>query len=144
MLGGVILESNDANRLKNVQNKVITILFGSCFNYNLDKIYFNLNILKVDDVYKYNVLITTQNIINKKSIEFLYNRYSNLFFNHDYNTRGNRLRLPTCELKMVKFNLIYRSIIEYNKLPDCVVEIESISVFKKENKSLLINKYVQQ
>ena len=140
--GGVLIASNYSNCIVKSQNKIMRILFGSFFGQNCDVIYHKLNILKVRDMYKFNISTVMFNVIEKSMTPFIYERLTSLFFTHDYNTRGSRHKVPICDSPMVKFNFIYRVIIEYNKLPNEILNSENIRTFKKGLKAFFMNAYI--
>ena len=95
--GGVLLAHGASNELKTLHSRVVKLLFGRFFNFaNANTIFRKLQLLKLEDMYKFNLMITMFNILKTDRIPFLYQKISTFGFQHSYNTRNNNLRIPLC------------------------------------------------
>ena len=140
--GGVLLADSCSNRLKKLQNRVIKLLFGK-FIYHLhsEELYLPLQFLKLDQIYKYNLMIAMYKISKENQVPFLYKNLEKYTFKHEYNTRSNILRVPICKTRNEYFNFIYRAILTFNETPNKIKEIDNFTTFKRELKLDYLNSY---
>ena len=140
--GGVLLSHSESNTLKKLQSRVIKSLFGQFYVFQRrEQLYGLLNILKLDDMYRYNLMVIMFKITNTNEIPFLYENVSNFAFKHAYNTRSNILKVPIRNNKYMSYNFIYRAILTYNELPNAVKEIKKFSTFKNDLKTHYLRLY---
>ena len=134
----MLASSNQSRRVKRIQDKILRMLFGCYFSPDAD-LYKCTGILRVDDVYRHKIVVTLYRIMFDSKIEFLYGNIQNLLFRHRYPTRNKRLMVPVIHSEVVRFNFIYRSIIEFNKLPSRLYEDTSASKFSRSVKQYFRN-----
>ena len=60
---------------------------------------------------------------------------------HNYNTRGEDLRLPPASLGRCKQDVVYKGLDLWNDLPNYIKNIESKHLLKKILKDKFINAY---
>ena len=131
--GALLASSNQSRRVKRIQDRILRMLFGCYFSPDAD-LYKCTGILRIDDVYRHKIVVTLYRIMFDSKIEFLYGNIQNLLFRHRYPTRNKRLMVHVIHSEIVRFNFIYRSIIEFNKLPSRLYEDTSASKFSRSVK----------
>ena len=140
--GGVLLAHSASNELKNLHNKVVKLLFARFFNLKTaEQVFSRLKILKLEDIYRYNLMITMFNIAKRDRIPFMYRKISSFGFKHAYNTRNNILRLPICYNSFFTYNFVYRAIKVFNDIPNKLKNIANFNSFKNCLKKYFVDKY---
>ena len=140
--GGVLLAHSASNELKNLHNKVVKLLFARFFNLKTaEQVFSRLKILKLEDIYRYNLMITMFNIAKRDRIPFMYRKISSFGFKHVYNTRNNILRLPICYNSFFTYNFVYRAIKVFNDIPNKLKNIANFNSFKNCLKKYFVDKY---
>ena len=74
-------------------------------------------------------------IIYEDKLGFLYCNISELLFQHRYQTRNKMLKVPKIHGEVVRFNFLYRSIIEFNNLSKTIKDAANASTFSQVLKS---------
>ena len=117
-----------------LQKRAIRIICKKDFYAHTTPLFFSSKILKLHDIYKYNLAI--QFYKNKDNSQ--YNRP------HLYETRSrNTLRTPLCRLTSSQHSVSYQSVQNWNEIPEVIKNSRSISIFKRQLKNYLLSKYTQ-
>ena len=129
----IVWENTYAYLLQNlflVQKRVVRNVVGASYLAHTSPIFKEFSILKLGDLYKFNICIYMHKQMNSSSYQVL----------HDLNTRNRDLarpvrhRLATCQKLAVSHN----GPLEWNSLPPNLRTIESIGRFKRELKQHIL------
>ena len=116
-----------------LQKRAIRIICNAPYNYHTTSLFHRLKILKLTDIYRYNVCI---HMFHKL-------KFSNLYaVTHTLNTRNRSMATPvyhrlTCTQHAVSF--LGPTI--WNSLPSSLKQIDGLPTFRKELKNFFINSY---
>ena len=116
-----------------IQHKrIIRLLTDSHFREHTTPLFSRLGLLKLLDIYKYNLLIYIQKLIWNGKFQP----------DHDVNTRSRNLAVPTFQrLTRTQQSVSYAGPSLWNDLPNYLKEIVSPSIFKRKLKVYLIGQY---
>ena len=121
------------SKLVTQQKKIIRIIAGANYLDHTSPLFYQLNLLKIKDIYTYFVAI----YMFKKTLNILQEPQ------HDLNTRYAHHRRPTYHrLTTSQHSIYYMGPTIWNSLPPRIKEIQTISSFKKKLKQHLISSYV--
>ena len=102
------------NRIFIIQKKTIRAINSLPYNSHTNLYFKNMNLLKVEDIYKRNVLLHIADRITRQ--EFRFN--SDV---HEHSTRGrNGINVPHCNLSHTMMSWKYRGMMLWNSLPESV------------------------
>ncbi len=134
--------SRSINHIAKIQKKSIRIINGKSYNYHTEPLFKTSDILKIQDQYKYNVLLFMQHIKHGKLPKSLNNL--NYFTNRPQQPQTRQIGLANC----TRPRTTYSSLLPHHKFPRIwneldisSQEIQSISHFKRRIKLLFISKY---
>lgn len=130
------------NKLQRTQNKVLKVLFQYEYKTPTIQLYRETKQLNIKQLYIYNTCVLIYKIIHKMI-------HSQLIFtkNRDhvkYNmlTRNaNKLHTIHPRTNLGKTTILYEGVKLYNNLPNNIIDIEIIAIFKKELKKHIIENY---
>ena len=121
------------NPLFILQKRAIRMVCQTEFLAHSDPLFFSCRILKLNDLYRYNLAI------------FMYQNKDNSSFqrSHFHNTRFRNDLLPPRErLTITQHSTIFQSISYYNSLPTQLKSLESLSSFKFRLKQHILTSYL--
>ena len=129
-MGGTF--SNHLNSL-NVQHKrVIRTLAGLPYLAHTSETFKNLKILKINDLYKYNLCIYM----------FQHKNHDIFRCNHPYNTRSREnAALNFSRTSLGQRSVFYAGPKYWNDLPASIKQAESLGIFKRKLKSYYLSAY---
>ena len=132
-------------RLITMQKKIIRIISFSNYNAHTEPLFKIFSILKLDDMYKHNILKFYYKLINRRIPVFFYNFTPfSAISQHKHNTRFKDHNLPTVKHEFAKNNLRYQLICQLNLQPKIItskVHTHSLAGFTKYSKYYLLNCY---
>lgn len=129
---------NHLNKLKVLQNKAIKFIYKLPHLEPTINLYTPKNFLNINNLYRYKICCYIFSVIKKK-------KHSNITFTnnstiHRHHTRQtNSLFLINVNSNFGKKSVHFRGIQTFNKLPDSLKLLESMTKFKNELKCFLIN-----
>ena len=120
------------NPLFLLQKRILRIMFNRPFLDHTNALFFESGILKVMDIYKYNL----------SNFMFL-NQHDQIFQNiSNYNTRRRNLLIPQFErLTSTQRSINFRGPHAWNRLPVHIRETESLGSFRGSVKEYFLNSY---
>ena len=114
------------------QKRTVRIISDAEFREHTDPIFKRLNILKLTDIYKINLLT----YVHKTRSHGYFQR------NHNVNTRSSNFATPTFHrLHQTQRAVSYAGPNHWNSLPENLKQIDKLSRFKIEVKKFFINNY---
>ena len=126
-----------------LQKRAIRLVNNSNYLDHTNPIFHNLNILKLNDLYKVRCLKYMYNVIFLNKYDFIQSSILSQQVEHNHQTRTTDLRLPTVKKDKFKQSIIYKSTFYWNKFKYLIPWVRGIHTFVKETKNLLINGYVE-
>ena len=133
--------------IKTTLNKILRcILKAHDLNYDYrplvrtNTLYINLNVLKLQDIYKYFLLKFVHFCFYRRFDIFL-EYFSNLLPIHNYNTRNIKINLPIVRLDIEKQFVLYKSCELINEIDDSFLIEQSSIRLKKSFKAKCIESY---
>ena len=118
--------------LVKIQKRIIRIILDEPFRAHTTPLFRKLGILKICDVYMYNLCI------------YMFDKVTNHNFSvqHEVNTRNRNLSVPRfCRLTCTQKSVSYSGPSAWNSLPDDLKSINKLDIFKAQLKSYLLNQY---
>ena len=120
------------NSLIMIQKRIIRSISNADFLAHTTPLFYRLGILKVEDLYKYNVVLDTYKKIKE-------GKYA---VTHDVNTRSRNLaKRKDHKLTRCRQSLTYNGPTQWNLIPDDLRNITSFSLFKNKLKIFYLQKY---
>ena len=124
-----------------LHERLVKNLFSEFFSGGVD-IFKTLKLLKICDIYRYNVCIHMFKFIRLNSNPCLADCLQISYPSHSYQTRNmNSLVTPFPRLNVNKMNFQYKFYQVWNELPDGLKNSRTLSVFKRDLKSFFVNQY---
>ena len=124
-----------SENLIKLQKRAIRIIAGASYTQSTTPLFLKFNILKLSDIYKYNI-----GIYMFKQIEA-----GNFQTQHNLNTRNRNLAVPQFHrLTTTQHSINFQGPNFWNTLPDSLKNLENVTKFKKELKKYLISLYSLQ
>jgi len=124
------------NKLILLQKRAIRILAGVPYLHHTDELFNDFKILKICDLYRYNVGLYMYRTLNLGNYDAELSAY--VSENSDrlvYTTRNNlSIRLPRYKCESSKSSVFYTSSKLWNELPLAVKSSESVNIFKRRFK----------
>ena len=115
------------------QKRIIRIMCNAKVGSHTSPLFYDLNLLKFHDIYKFHVLV------------FIFKSISEGHFKigHNLNTRQQNLAEPIFQrLSLTQRSLSYIGPVFWNQLPSHIREIDKLPLFKRTLKSYLLSSYV--
>ena len=123
---------NHLNPLFILQKRMIRNILNASKFQNSDPLFKILGILKLKDIYLFQILISTHK-------SFHDNKFN---IHHNFNTRNRNLAAPSFQrLTLTQQSFSYAGPSNWNKLPIFLRSIQSPNIFKKKLKQYLIDQY---
>ena len=124
-----------------LQKKVIRLVNGSGYYDHTTPIFKDLNILKFNDLFLYFICIYSFKMFNnlKCNAEDFILAVDNIQNVHSHNLRGNSLDLPKVNKYKFRQSIFYQVILNWNKFPQNLKQVGSLSVFKRKLKLSFFN-----
>ena len=127
-----VLQSND-DRIFKLQKKAIRAINCLTYNAHTNEYFKNMNLLKLNDIYK------------SKVLTYMFNSIETFPTNADthlYNTRhSNDLSIPRCYRARTQSTIFYKGVGLWNDLPEDIRSMQSVGAFKLLLKVMLIAEY---
>ena len=118
--------------LVKIQKRIIRLILNEPFYAHTTPLFRKLGILKISDIYKYNLCI------------YMFNKATNNYYSvqHEVNTRNRNLCVPRfCRLTSTQKSVSFSGPTVWNSLPEHLKSIDRIHIFKTQLKSYLLNQY---
>ena len=140
--GGVLLCTHRCDALLRLQSKIIKNLFGKFFpSSSVACLFRELEILKLDDVYRLRVSIYMYRILVLGECPTLLNNLELLYPEHSHNTRtSSNLILPFPRVEVIRMNFRYQFVNVWNSVPAHFKILPTLKTFKKS----LVKFYLEQ
>ncbi len=135
--------SKSIGQVVKMQKKSIRIIHGKPFNYHTEPLFKSSNILKIQDQYKYNVLLFMHQLKAKKlpsSFHYLHVDY----FTNRQQPHTRQINLANCKTPRTTYAYLlpfHQFPKAWNELDTSYHEIISISRFKGKIRTTMINTY---
>ena len=115
-----------------LQKRIIRIINKKPFLYHTNDLFFENEILKIHEIYKFRTAVRLYKL----------NNFSQFQTNHAYNTRFRQQLRPTFErLTQPQRSINYRGPMIYNEIPEYIKNAENLCLFKKRLKRFYIDTY---
>ena len=127
--------SGEASRLQKIQNKMLRMVFGYKLQdkVNMEKLREHIQMLSVNQMNIYHVLVEAFNVINFGSSEKIQEKWLNSNVRVYSNRRQNNIQIP--RVKHVKCQgFSWHGAKLWNKLPESIKSIQKPSIFKTKIK----------
>mgnify|MGYP000542503182 CR=1 FL=1 len=123
-----------SRKLLSIQKKVVRIITKSDYLAHTGPLFHRTEILKISDIYVYQVAI------------YMFKRKLSgdiVTASHNYSTRYSNLALPTFHrLSISQRSLSFSGPSVWNNIPYSIQSVESVSIFKRTFKKHLLSKYI--
>ena len=90
---GILIWGFDTKRLEILQKKCVRLISNSFPLAHTEKLFKSLNILKIDDIFRYKCLITYYKFRTRSLPSYLQNTFSDYTVNYSYSIRSNAYKL---------------------------------------------------
>ena len=126
--------TNHLNPLVTLQKRAIRIINKKPFLYHTNSLFFNNQILKIQDVYKFKVAVRL----------YKQNNFAPYQRDHPYHTRfRNNLRPDFQRLSITQRSIKFAGPSIFNEIPEYIKSSRSLPSFKKSLKKFYIDRYNQ-
>ena len=129
-------------KIQVLQNKLLKVLFKMPFRTDTTKMHLDLDILKVHDIYRYQIQKFVYESLNESCIVQFhkYYRYNNAI--HDQNTRQqNELYKPRIKTNYGKSSLRYYGVVLWNRVDIKIRRSTTLDSFKGALRQTIIDSY---
>ena len=129
-------------KIQVLQNKLLKVLFKMPFRTDTTKMHLDLDILKVHDIYRYQIKKFVYESLNESCIVQFhkYYRYNNAI--HDQNTRQqNELYKPRIKTNYGKSSLRYYGVVLWNRVDIKIRRSTTLDSFKGALRQTIIDSY---
>ena len=116
-----------------MQNQLLKVLTGKPYRYGTNKLHNDLKLIKVEDLYKQEILTFVHNFQNYK-LPLVFNNYFTRFSNiHNINTRyrNTNFIIPRVASRLGSTSISFEGAILWNNLENKLKEIETVKSFRK-------------
>ena len=126
--------------LQTLQNKLVKVLLSRNYRTPTNEIHNDMEILKINDAYKLEVLSFVHNFINKKLPSVFDDYFRSLRDCHTLNTRNAKyiLRDPMYTTKIGRNSVKQKGVQFWNSTANSMKEISQLKSFKKAFKDSII------
>ena len=142
---GIIIWGSASNSIINpifiLQKKIIRVVSGNAWFAHTSPIFKEFNILKLSDIYRYNILIFMYRVLFMNHLPFFKERILSLNVNSNYLTRNTDIRLPIFTKSITQRSLFYVGPHQWNIIQKQLKSHLSFALFKKYLASNYISKY---
>ena len=128
------------NKVQVLQNQLLKVLTEKPYRYSTDKLHNELKLLKVEDLYKQEILTFVHNFQNNK-LPPVFNSYFTSFSNiHNINTRyrNTNFIVPRVSSNLGSTSISFEGAIFWNNLDTITKEIKSVKLFRKSIKDTVL------
>ena len=132
------------NKIEKLNNKILRILQSKPIRTHTIELYVNYDTLPPTLLHTYQILLFVHKFIHHPQTlpDIFISYFTQNSFIHSYNTRGkSNLHLTAVQSEIGKRALTYKGSTLWNKLPDKLKSMQSISKFKSSLRSHLISEY---
>ena len=132
--GGII------DKVQVLQNQLLKVLTDKPYRYRTNKLHNELKLLKVEDLYKQEILIFVHNFQNNK-LPSVFDHYFTSFSNiHNINTRcrNTNFILPRVSSNLGSTSISFEGAVLWNNLENLNKEIKSVKSFRKSLKDKVL------
>ena len=130
------------NRVQTIQNKLLKVLYDLTYRTNTNELHSKLGLLKVKDIYHFQVLKFVYESVNKIAIVQFHNYYRYQNTVHHHNTRNeNKLYAMRARTKYGQSTLNFLGTKLWNSLDINIQNSKSTYIFKKTIKQKFITTY---
>ena len=130
------------NKVQVLQNKLLKVLYKLPFRSDTNVMHSNLDILKVKDIYKYQIQKFVYESLSKTCIPQFHNYYRYVYNVHQINTRQhNHLHRARVKTKYGEHSLKYYGAGLWNTLNSYIKSSETLDTFKKALRQSIIDNY---
>ena len=124
-----------SDRITIIQKKMVRALNSLPYNAHTGPYFKDMNLLKVEDLYKLQIGLNIHSGISRNELVFT----SEI---HNYNTRNrNSLRTPGVNLSRSQMNWKYKGIQLWNSIPEYIKQCPSTILCKNKLRKYLISSY---
>lgn len=124
-----------------IQKKIIRLIGNLQYRESTNDTFFNLNILKIPDLFSYFICIYFFKILYCNRCEFLMPSILNLQICCPHDLRSSHYRLPFVRVFKFKQSLLYQVLFKFNSLSINIKETKTLLSYKRKLKHELINEY---
>ena len=124
-----------------LQKKVIRVINGSGYFDHTDPIFKDLKILKVEDLFYYFICIYSFKVMKNLKYAELFTKICDFQVSHGHSLRSDELRLPYVNILKFKQSIIYQVASNWNKIPNNLKDINTLSNFKRQLKVILLDRH---
>ena len=124
-----------------LQKKIVRTINNLKFNESTNDSFKEFNILKLNDIFKYFVLIKFFKIKYCNRASYIMNEIDSFQISHGHCLRINKYRLPYIRVYKFKQSLIYQFMLLYNSIPNNLNSILIFQSFKRAIKNHYISFY---
>ena len=124
-----------------LQKSIVRIIYKINYSDHSNKAFYDLGILKLNDIFIYFTNLLFFNILNNNRSPKFLDMVFNLQVPLNYTLRNNLLRMPRVNMIKFKQSFLYQAVNLYNNLPDNLKIIQSYRSFKIHLKSALLENY---
>ena len=120
-------------KIQVLQNQLLKVLTGKPYRYGTNKLHNDLKLIKVEDLYKQEILTFVHNFQNYK-LPLVFNNYFTRFSNiHNINTRyrNTNFIIPRVASRLGSTSISFEGAILWNNLENKLKEIETVKSFRK-------------
>ena len=129
------------NPLIRLQKKVVRILSSSNYLAHTSPLFKNLEILKLNDIYKFKVMEHMYKTLVLNKYPLLKSTILQSQINHNYNTRNNKYSIPHIRIEKCRRSLLYQGLNLWNTLPVFMTSSKSLNSFKTSCRRYLLGTY---
>ena len=133
------------DKLFYIQKRAIRIINKVGYLSHTNDLFYNNNILKLVDLFTYNVGIFMYQLSNKDLPEVFQIMFTRNRLIHSYPTRqSDAYHLPRTRTIFAKKTIMFTGPKFWNDLPVEITQSQSLFIFKRKLKQLLLNEYIVQ
>ena len=125
-----------------LQKKSIRAILNLHFNCHTNQYFKYLNLLKLSDLYKVNLMVFFYSSLNlgmNRNVSVYMQTHADT---HSHNTRNrNKLKIPLAHKAHTQRSFLHRGINEWNSLPEIITKSSSTIILRKNLKTLYLSCY---
>ena len=129
-------------KLQTLQSKLMKLLTKRNYQYSTNNLHKEINILKVDDIYRHKILQFVYNCQSGNQIENFSNYFINRQDQHHINLRNTKLlHTPKIRTEHGRSTVQHTGATLWNSTPEFITSSKSIHIFKKRLFSHIVSEY---
>ena len=130
------------DRVQVIQNKLLKVLYQKDYRTGTNELHKELNLLKVDDIYKYLVLQFVYKTVNRLNIDHFSGYFRFREEAHGYNLRNkNYIVKKRVKTNYGKTTTQFNGATLWNEINSEIKAISSMNAFKRAIRGIFMNKY---